>query len=114
MAYPKLLEVARILFEKTENGEINWEATANDNVYQAPLSKYSTLIERNIDEESDRPYHQLKICNEEGREIEVLSSWEASTEGDVDLRALFELARRKAMGVEKALDEVLIALRKAS
>jgi hypothetical protein len=72
MAYPKLLEVARILLDKSEKGEINWEATADEEIYQAPLSRYSTLIEKSFDAHDSSNFYTLKICNEEGHEIESL------------------------------------------
>ena len=113
MAYPKLLEVASILLQKSQAGEINWERTANENTFQTSLSRYSILINKMVGHEGNEHY-SLKIFNEEGREIEELTGYAARTEGGLHLSEVFELARRTAMGVEKALDEVLVALRKAS
>jgi len=76
----------------------------------ASLSRYSVLIERALPlPNSD---YTLKICNEEGKVIEELSNQAAFVEGSIKLGEIFDIARRRAMGVEKVLDQVFVALRK--
>ncbi len=112
MAYDKLIRIARLIYEKTKNGEIKWEATADEGTFQASLSNYSILIRRlpNVSPVitlvGNPTYFALQICNEQGQVIEELTDYDAVA-ADFKLGELFELARRMAMDVEKALDELI-------
>jgi hypothetical protein len=107
----KLVQLARALFDKTTAGQLHWEPTANQNTFQLSLSNYSTLISKELDPDEPGHYILLRICNEEGQVIEELYEGEAVNAGFSDMRALFNLARRIAMGVDKALDEMLDVLK---
>ena len=115
MANDKLIRLARLIYEKTKNGEIKWEATADEGTFQASLSNYSILIKRSPTVSMLAPtallsttyfYFILQICNEQGQVIEELTQSEAAA-ADFKIEELFELARRMAMDVEKALDELI-------
>jgi hypothetical protein len=99
MADDKIVRLVRLLFEKTKAGEIGWEETSNLNIFQCSVSNYSILISRQT----------LTVCDEEGKIIEEVDGLAPLQEG-VRLSELFELARRQAMGVERALDEILLLL----
>lgn len=102
MAYDKLIRLARLIYEKTKNGEIKWEATPDEGTFQASLASYSILVTRAPDGEPT-----LQICNEQGQVMEELT-WSDAVNADFrEMVELFELARRIAMGVEKALDELI-------
>jgi hypothetical protein len=104
MAYDKIERLASLLYEKSKRGEIKWEATADENAFQTSLSNYSVIVVQDSDEAFGHDV-VLKICNEQGRVMEELPQSESN-----ELGSLFELARRTAMGVEAALDEILTAL----
>ena len=99
MAEDKIVRLVRLLLEKTKAGEIKWEETSKLNIFQFSVSNYSLLISRQI----------LTVCTREGDIIEEVNGLEPPHEG-VRLSELFELARRDAMGVEKALDEIIFLL----
>ena len=99
MADDKIVRLVRLLLEKTKAGEIKWEETSKLNIFQCSLSNYTLLISRQT----------LTVCNEVGDIIEEVDGQAPLKEG-VRLSELFELARRDAMGVEKALDEILLLL----
>jgi hypothetical protein len=110
VAYDKLIRLARLIYEKTKNGEIKWEATPEEGTFQASLSNYSILIKRSPKASMippnvllDPTYFTIQICNEQGQVMEELT-W---GDGFEEMRDLFELARRGAMGVEKALDDLI-------
>ncbi len=113
MAYDKLIRLAQLIYEKTKHGDIKWEATAEEGTFQASLANYSILIKR-LSAASLMPanvllnptYFTIQICNEQGQVIEELSQNEA-TAADFKIAELFELARRMAMDVEKALDDLI-------
>ena len=83
MAYDKLIRLARLIYEKTKNGEIKWEATADEGTFQASLSNYSILIKRSPRAPTvsmmqanallDPTYFTLQICNEQGQVMQELA-----------------------------------------
>jgi hypothetical protein len=107
MADERLLELASLLFEKTKTGEIAWEKTSFDETFQTSFPKYSVRIQK------VKGAPTLFLFNEDGDLIEELSYVEAflSLGSENRLNELFELARRKAMGVDQALDELLRELK---
>jgi ABC-type taurine transport system substrate-binding protein len=119
VAYDKLIRLAQLIYEKTKKGEIKWEATSDGGTFQASLASYSILIRRVAGAVTTAAsiqvapiatnyvnYVVLQICNEQGQVIEELTEYDATT-ADFKLEELFELARRMAMDVEKALDDLI-------
>jgi hypothetical protein len=106
MADDKVVRLVRLLVERTKAGEIRWEETPTMNTFQCSVSNYSVLISQRSFVDISGMVQTLTVCNEEGKIIEEVDGEELRSEG-VQLRELFELARRNAMGVEKALDEML-------
>jgi len=107
VANDKLIRIAHLIYEKTKNGEIKWEATADESTFQASLSNYSILIKRAAGTLGGTT---LQICNEQGQVIEEFTQFDFIAGGFPQMAELFELARRMAMGVEKALDDLIGAL----
>jgi hypothetical protein len=104
----KLIQIAELVYNQTEAGQIQWEKTPDINTFQTSFPSYSILIQES------RDTIIFKICNEEGQVIEQLSEGQASNAGFPNLRDLYVTARRAAMGVEEALDEILKALDRRS
>jgi hypothetical protein len=108
----KANEIFLRLHEKTKRGEINWEETERETEFQAAFPAYSIRIGREEDQYA-LPVYYLKIFNQEGKLIEEVGekdlsgSWES---GQPTMGQLYELARRVAMRVEKALDSILSEL----
>ncbi len=100
----KLIQIAEIVYNQTQAGELKWEKTPDLNTFQTSFPSYSILIQ------DSRDTILFKIYNEEGQIIEQLSEGQASNAGFSNLRDLYVTARRAAMGVEEALDEILKAL----
>lgn len=100
------------LRRRTLEGTLNWEETADDGAYQATFSNYGVRIRTMWNREHDSPDYQLELYNSNGHLIEEISS-DALHEVDPKAGAyqimaqMFETARRIAMGVEQALDEIL-------
>jgi hypothetical protein len=44
MANTKLLEVARALYERTMKGDLTWEATPKEGMFQVSFPNYSILV----------------------------------------------------------------------
>jgi hypothetical protein len=103
----RLAEIAKLLFENTVAGKIPWEKSSTKDEFQAPFgAKYIVVIKGS----SDYPY--LTILDQDGDTVEDLS-FTAAREADVqvELRQLYQGARRKALGSDEAVDEILRELR---
>jgi hypothetical protein len=115
MTEKKLFEMLEKLERKTSANELKWEATANETSFQTQLSYYIIKIKQLIDQEK---IHLLEIIDKDGTTLESIDSDELhrrlDLEGDLEaesvrqlMETLFIKARRNALGVEKALDNIL-------
>jgi hypothetical protein len=99
----KLTQIAELLLKKTNAGEIKWETTPQPNMFQTSFPNFSVLIH-------DRPPLALRIYDEKGQALEEMSEIQAIQFGFVRMRELFVAARRGALNVEEALDQLLKTL----
>ena len=103
----KLLEIANIVFEKTKAGEMSWEKTSEVDVFQTSLPKYSIIVSRPRGVE----FPLLRLFNESGELLEEFSFARAiKTHFQDKLIELYDMVRRKALGVDEALDDILKVL----
>jgi hypothetical protein len=109
MANDRMAEIVKLLLQKTRDGSVQWEMTPVGGQFQAPFTKYSVLLRGG----PDTPY--LMLNNERGEVVEDLSSITSVNLGVFDhLRELYVMARRQALGTDRALDEMLNILRTTS
>jgi hypothetical protein len=104
----KVIEVVRLLYEKTTNGELVWERTGDDTQFEAAFANFGiTLLKGPLGEP------ELWLHNEKGEVFETFTALDAA---NVDLyeqlKEMYEKARRQALGVDKSLDELLKELKK--
>ncbi len=103
----KLVTFAERVYEKTAKGELRWETTSDANAFAVSFPKYSVTIERVPETEDTNESFMLRISNDRGQTIEEFTSWQAQRAGFDHLRELFDRARRIAMGLDEALDDLL-------
>lgn len=110
MAESKLVAFVTQLSKKTDEGKISWEKTLDEGVYQSNFPGFSVhLFQRKAD-------IVIQIYNDEGLLIEEIADPDISNEiinGETAYTAMskmYSLARRKALGVDKALDALLAEL----
>ena len=109
MAKERLSEIVKLLIENSKAGIIRWEKTSSKGNFQTSFSKYSMVIE------GPPSGPTLMVYDEEGDVVEDLSSTDAYVANITDeIRELYELARRNALGADQALDEILNILRRPS
>jgi len=115
MSYPQMVYLVQKLYRRTDDGSVEWGETEIEGVFQAAFSEYTVCIsmqspDGHVPGSED---YVLSILNDRGLKIEEVS--------DVDLaedladsyevmRHLYRAARRKAMGVDQALDSILSSL----
>ncbi|MBM4326836.1 MAG: hypothetical protein FJ118_06690 [Deltaproteobacteria bacterium] len=106
----KFKELVMKLHARTQQGEIPWETTAGPDTFQVAFPDYSVSL--SLDEDGWKVTYVLSIRNDQGNIIEVIRS---DMEGEISdeyglqkaMKELYEQARRQALGVEKAIDDLL-------
>ncbi|MGH9454909.1 MAG: hypothetical protein ACRD2O_13155 [Terriglobia bacterium] len=112
-------ELLRQLIQATEEGRVVWRPTAKLNEFVSSLKgRFGIFIGEGVDSEC-----YLRMEDEDGREMLSLSDANAPVlSGPVGkallgvigpVRRLFEIARRQAMHVDQAIDEILQDLKQA-
>ncbi len=109
MAYEKLTQLLLELIRNTELGNLKWEGTAADGVYQVSFPRFTVQLS---ERDPDRPdcTFVLSILNSEGAEIEQATHEDFSgalKQPYSMMKQLYAMARRRALGVEDAIDVLL-------
>jgi hypothetical protein len=118
MAMEKQKRLVRLLLKKTERGELDWREAVSANTFQVALTdkvlRIRTTPSRVTDEDVD--FH-IELVNSEGKIIDTFTDVELhqseedrDTRWYVQLRDLFDMARRTALGSEQILNELLSEL----
>ena len=118
MPYEKTVKLINMLEKKTSEGRVEWQETTDDGVFQAAFPGYAVRVlmhsagGRFSDEDPD---YFVQLYNENGTLIEVIRQDDIREGEEADaykksygvLKSLYEGARRHAMGVDRALDQIL-------
>ena len=101
------------LLELTTDGQVEWEETADENVFLASVSQYVVTIGRSRNpEDYDSWRYVMRVSDRQGKLVEETTSSDSfsrTAEGvdpHTDLVPLFEAARRKALNADQALIEL--------
>jgi hypothetical protein len=104
MASEKMARLLLELVQKTRAGNLNWETTAAEGVYQVWFRRFTVQISQSGTD------YLLAIRNSEGMLIEEASNPQLSSnipDAFSEMGELLTNARRQALGVDAALDELL-------
>ncbi len=104
MTNSKLIDLIRRLLNKSNEGEIDWEATANAKRFLTTLSNYSVLISEEGED------YVLYIVDQFDEIIEQVADPDLrEVDGDSFklMKELHQVARRNARGADKAIDDIL-------
>jgi len=108
MSNTKIVRLIQGIVKQTEAGKINWEVTESEEVFQASFPNYSIRLSYTASDMGTD--YWLTIMNDEGSVIESVSDVQIKSELDGSYRimeSLYSNARRVALGVDKALDDLL-------
>jgi hypothetical protein len=110
--------MAEKIEQRSEGGTLNWEKTASDYEFQATLSSFVIRIRCNVTNEGAD--YVLSLTDNQGVNLESISDVELTkmikrtgvySKSAFDLMEnIFKNAKRHALGVEKALDDILTEL----
>lgn len=105
MATEKDRNFVDFLLEATRSGKLKWEATASFDEFAAGVKgKYKVVVnQRNVSNNFDPDVvQQLILRNADDQELMDVSNKDFNS-----VRELYELARRNALNVDAALDEIM-------
>ena len=110
----RMLKLVQRLHAKTQAGELQWEKTATANVFQAAFPSYVVRLSVQTGVGGGTDYY-VSIRDDAGNLIEqasdvTINSVMRGSKVFELMSELYSMARRKAMGVDKALDSLLTEL----
>lgn len=114
MPDPKYLTLVRRLAERTIGGNVEWEETAEEDVFQTSFTDHSIQIWRTRNPEYDEYDYHIGVYKPSGTRVVTISDTDftgpESTTAFQSLSATYEQARRSALGADEAIDAILSAL----
>jgi hypothetical protein len=119
MTEEKLIQLVEKIESQTRAGNLNWEGTATDNEFQATLGNFVLRVARHVSSDGSADFI-INFVDKGGSDLESLSDIQlakiARKAGGYGVNAydlmesIFKNAKRTALGVEKALDDILSEL----
>lgn len=106
----KIADIITKLLERTNEGKVSWKTTADENTFIAVVGNISTEV---VGYTTARARQEVlfRILSSEGREIERYTTRVGDGQDISDkLIELYAKAKRTALGVDDALDDLLKAL----
>jgi hypothetical protein len=113
MADSKLVNLVKLLNRRTVEGNISWERTSDEGVFNAPFKEYSVQISTAPTRGAELEGYDivLRIYDDEGEIVEEIRDVDFTTEEFLNpygtMNEIYLIARRQAMGVDKAVDSLL-------
>ena len=103
----KLITVMTRLYAKTKADVVDWEPSEDANIFAVKFSDYSITIVRMLATGNTPESFNLSIANSDGAVIQEMDSSTARDNGFADMSDLFYRARRHAVDLDQALDDIL-------
>ena len=103
----KLITVLTRLYGKTKADLVDWEPSEDANIFAVKFSDYTMSIVRVAASGTNPEWFNLSIANSDGAMIQEMDSTTAKNNGFADMSDLFYRARRCAVNLNGALDDIL-------
>lgn len=103
----KLITVITRLYAKTKANVVDWEPSEDANIFAVKFSDYTITIQRMLATSETPEWFNLSISNSDGAVIQEMASTTAKNNGFADVPDLFYRARRHAVNLSGALDDIL-------
>ena len=113
MALEKQLKMVQLLLEHSKGGDIDWKPTPSKDTMSVTFEKASLLLKQTPSREVPDEYdYTIRIINDDGVVIESFSDTDFEPgQAYLSMHEMFNLARRKALGVDSALDSIIRELK---
>jgi hypothetical protein len=122
MVNEKHINLIRMLHAKSSAGLLDWQESYQKDSFQTSFPRYSVIV-KVLRGSNSSPDYVVQLVNEEGQIVEEISDNELITQIESDpfsshasfqpfkiMGELHEYARRRALGADQALDDVLAQL----
>jgi hypothetical protein len=106
----KLIVLMNKIYTRTKADLLDWEPSEDPNLFAVKLAEYTLSIERALETEKAPESFNLRIANSDGLVIQELESYLATRNGFADMKDLFDRARRHAVDINGALDDLICEL----
>jgi hypothetical protein len=103
----KLITVMTRLYAKTKADVVEWEPSEDPNIFAVKFSDYTISIQHLLATANYPELFTLRIANSDGVAIQEMDSITAKDNGFSDMSDLFYRARRHAVDLNGALDDLL-------
>lgn len=114
MNYEKIARVIRALSRSAAAGATSWRELDSQTAYEADFAQYAVRISAEQTEDANAvSKYKLEIIKDD-RVIETVTSDQlkaALPASAFILREMYDAARKKALGVDEVLDEILQSLK---
>lgn len=116
MSFEKQAALASRLFCATRDGKLQWKPAARPNSFQVAFPNYAVVLSHDVDD------YFVELVNGHGEAADVFDDTQLHEEGPdgapvegswrSTMSETYRLARRAALGADRALDDILKALEK--
>jgi hypothetical protein len=103
----KLITVLTRLYAKTKADVVEWEPSEDANILAVKFSDYTITLVRMLATKDHAEAFNLSIANSDGAVIQEMDSSTARDNGFADMPDLFYRARRHAVDLNSALEDIL-------
>jgi hypothetical protein len=103
----KLITVITRLYAKTKADVVDWEPSEDANILAVKFSDYTLTLVRMLATKDHAESFNLSIANSDGAVIQEMDSSTARDNGFPDMSDLFYRARRHAVDLNSALEDIL-------
>jgi hypothetical protein len=115
MSTNRYIQLLQLLVEQTDSGKLDWKDTGEESKFFVAFPNYSILISEEPGESVLFPEYYISVVNSEGRIVDRFSAATLPSEilGKNSynvMRDLFSQARRSALRVDEALDNIIAHL----
>jgi hypothetical protein len=106
MANEKYQKIVDRLIDRTAKRQIEWKEGVNSGVFQVSFPNYSLILGQH-DMVTGSFDYIISIIDADGNTIDTFSDIDLGGDYYPKMGELYQNARRQALGVDKALDEIL-------
>lgn len=108
------------LYDRTSVGKINWMESPDKNSFYTNIGDHTIQIMQDYDPEGDYTYYKVELRRDDGALIDeihagfiydIIPKSDPSLKFGQILENIYESARRYALGVDKAYDDILSHLK---
>ena len=103
----KLITVIARLYAKTKADLVDWEPSEDASFFAVKFADYTISIQRMLATKDRAEWFNLTIANSDGAVIQEMDSSTARDNGFADMSDLFYRARRHAVDLNQALNDIL-------